>query len=182
MSKKWGRHRLSQGLYRPFPELVARQSIAVGAACVFRHDVVDLGAIPDAGPAWDLWLAFALCRTGRGAYYVRDCMATCRVHAGQVTGTRDELQRRGSLVCWRSIAEDPLFRPVRRTVRRKLADAACGLVAIQLAAGNHRAANASARLSIRARPINWKAWAVLGFTVLPRGTSRVVTGMLGYQS
>ena len=66
-TQQWGRDKLTQGLYRPFPELVARQSIPVAMGCLFRRDAIDLTALPDVGPAYDLWLAFALCRTGGDA-------------------------------------------------------------------------------------------------------------------
>ena len=126
-TQQWGRDRLIQGLYRPFPELVAQQSIPVAMGCLFRRDAIDLTALPDVGPAYDLWLAFALCRTGGGAYYMPDRMTAWRVHPGQITATRDDAWRRGALACWEAIAEDPIFWPVRRTVRRRLADAACAL-------------------------------------------------------
>ena len=150
--------------------------------CLFRRDGIDLTALPEVGPAYDLWLAFALCRTGGGAYYMTDRMTAWRVHPGQITATRDDAWRRGTLACWQAMAEDPIFWPVRRTVRRRLADAACALGVAQLATGNHSAANSAARLAIRSRPANWRAWAVLGLCLLPRAVSKRVTGKRGYQS
>jgi glycosyltransferase involved in cell wall biosynthesis len=181
-TQQWGRDKLSQGLYRPFPDLVARQSIPVAMGCLFRRDAIDLTALPDVGPAYDLWLAFALCRTGGGAYYMPERMTAWRVHPGQITATRDDAWRRGALACWESIAEDPIFWPVRRTVRRRLADAACALGVAQLVTGSHSAANSAARQAIRSWPANWRAWAVLGLSLLPRAVSKRVTGNRGYQS
>ncbi len=181
-TKLWGRDKLSQGLHRPFPDLVARRSIPVAMGCLFRRDAIDLTALPDVGPAYDLWLAFALCRTGGGAYYMPKRMTAWRVHPEQITATRDDAWRRGALACWDAIAEDPIFWPVRRTVRRRLADAACALGVAQLATGSHSAANSAARLAIRSRPTNWRAWAVLGLSLLPRSVSKRVTGKRGYQS
>ncbi len=181
-TQRWGRDKLSQGLYRPFPDLVARQSIPLGMGCLFRRDAIDLTALPEVGHAFDLWLAFALCRTGGGASYITDRMVAYRVHPGQITATRDEVWRRGALACWQAMAEDPIFRPVRRTVRRRLGDAACALGVAQLATGNHSAASFVARLAIRSRPTNWRAWAVLGLCLLPRSISKGVTGKRGYQS
>jgi len=181
-TEQWGRDKLIQGLYRPFPDLVARQSIPVAMGCLFRRDGIDLTALPEVGPAYDLWLAFALCRTGRGAYYMTERMTAWRIHPRQITATRDDAWRRGSLACWQAMAEDPMFWPVRRAVRRRLADAACGLGVAQLATGNHGAANSAALLAIRSRPTKWKAWAVLGLCLLPRSVSKGVTGNRGYQS
>ena len=124
LTEQWGRSKLSQGLYRPFQDLVARQTIPVAMGCLFRRDAISLTALPDVGPAYDLWLAFALCRMGAGAYYLPDRMTAWRVHPGQITATRDDAWRRGTLACWQAMAEDPVFWPVRRTVRRRLADAA----------------------------------------------------------
>ncbi len=181
-TKQWGRDKLTRGQYRPFPELVARQTIPVAMGCLFRRDAIDLTALPDVGPAYDLWLAFALCRTGGGAYYMTDRMTAWRVHPGQITATRDDAWARGTLICWQAMAEDPIFWPVRRTFRRRLADAARALGVAQLATGNHSAANSAARLAIRSRPANWRAWAVLGLSLLPRSVSKRVTGKRGYQS
>ncbi len=182
MTGQWGRDKLTRGLYRPFPDLVTRQSIPVAMGCLFRRDGIDLKALPDVGPAYDLWLAFALCRTGGGAYYMTDRMTAWRVHPRQITATRDEAWKRGALACWQAMAEDPIFRPVRRTVRRRLADAACAVGVVQLATGNRGEANSTARLAIRARPTNWRAWAVLGLCLLPRSIAKGVTGKRGYQS
>jgi len=182
LTERWGRDKLTQGLYRPFPDLAARQSIPVAMGCLFRRDGIDPTALPDVGPAYDLWLAFALCRTGLGAYYMRDRMTAWRVHPGQITGTRDEAGTRGSLACWQAMAKDPIFWPVRRTVRRRLADAACALGVAQLATGHHSAADTAARLAIFSWPANWRAWAVLGLSLLPRAVSKRVTAKRGYQS
>ncbi len=181
-TERWGRDKLIQGLYQPFPDLVARQSIPFGMGCLFRCDAIDLAALPEVGHAFDLWLAFALCRTGLGAYYITDRMTAYRVHPGQITATRDVAWARGTLACWQAMAEDPIFWPVRRTVRRRLADAACALGVSQLATGNCSAANSAARLAIRSRPANWRAWAVLGLSLLPRAVSKRVTAKRGYQS
>ena len=180
-TERWGRDKLTHGLHRPFPGLVAMQSIPVAMGCLFRRDGIDLAGLADAGPAFDLWLAFALCRTELGAYYIRNRMTAWRVHPGQITGTRDEAGTRGFLACWQAISENPMFWPFRRTVRLRLAEAACALGATQLAKGNHGAANSAARLAIRSRPTNWKAWGVLGLCLLPRIASKSVTARRGYQ-
>lgn len=182
LTRRWGRDGLSGGPHRPFTELVARQTLPIAMGCLFRRDAIDLASLPDVGPAYDLWLGFALCRTGGSAYYIRDRLTAWRVHPGQITGTRDEAAMRGSLACWQAMAEDPTFRPVRHTVRRRLAEAACSLGVAQVARGDCRSAAASARLAIRSRPVNWRAWAVLGLSILPRGISRGVTESRGYQS
>ncbi len=182
LTERWGRDELSPGLHRPFADLVARQTIPVAMGCVFRRDAIDLAALPDVGPAYDLWLAFALGRTGLGAYYVKERMTAWRVHQGQITGTRDHNATRGTFACWRAMAADPIFRPVRRTVGRRLADAACAMSATELAAGNHVAARSAARVAIHARPTHWRAWPLLGLGLLPGEVSRRVVARRGYQS
>ena len=121
-------------------------SSPVAMGCLFRRDGVDPTALPDVGPAYDLWLAFALCRTGFGAYYMRGRMTAWWVHPGQITGTRDEAGTRGSLTCWQAMAEDPIFWPVHRTVRRRLADA------------DRASAYHNLRLEITAQPIPPHDW------------------------
>ena len=111
-----------------------------------------------------------------------DRITAWRVHPGQITASRDDAWTQGTLTCWQAMAEDPMFWPVRCTVRQRLADAACALGVAQLASGNHSEANSAARLAIRSRPANWRAWAVLGLSLLPRAVSKRVTGKHGYQS
>ncbi|MBV8230598.1 MAG: glycosyltransferase [Planctomycetaceae bacterium] len=179
-AKQWGRDRLTPGLYRPFPDLVARQAIPVAMGCLFRREGIDPTGLPDVGPAYDLWLAFALCRTGGGAYYLTDRLTAWRVHPGQLTATRNEGWTRGALACWQAMADDPAFRPVRRTVQGRLSQTASALGATQLAAGDHDAARSVARLALRSRPANWRAWAVLGLSLLPRGVAKRVTSRRGH--
>jgi glycosyltransferase involved in cell wall biosynthesis len=181
-TEQWGRDKLTQGLYRPFSDLVARQSIPVATGCLFRRDAVEPNTLPEVGPAYDLWLAYALCRTGGGAYYIADRLTAWRVHPEQITATRDDAWARGSLACWQAMAQDPIFGPARRAVRRRLADAACALGVAQLATGNLSAASSAARLAIRSRPTNRRAWVIAGLSLLPRSFSKRVTGKRHYQS
>jgi hypothetical protein len=179
-AQQWGRDRLISGLHRPFPDLVAQQTIPVAMGCLFRREGIAPADLPDVGPAYDLWLAFSLCRTGGGAYYLTDRLTAWRVHPGQLTATRDKGWTRGALACWQAMSDDPMFRPVHGTVRRRLSQSATALGVAQLATGDHRAARSAACLALGSRPSNWRTWAVIGLSFLPRGVARRMIGSRRY--
>jgi glycosyltransferase involved in cell wall biosynthesis len=175
-TRRWGRDRLAPGLHRPFPRLVAEQAIPVAMGALFRRDALDLATLPEVGPAYDLWLAYALCRTGGGAYYVPERLTAWRVHPSQLTGHNLESWKAGTLLCWQAMLQDPLFRCCRRLIRRKLAGSAVGLARSQLVRGHRAAARAGALLALRHQPTNWRAAALLGLSALPAPFVRPLVG------
>jgi hypothetical protein len=176
----WGRQELAPGLYRPFQQLVVRQSIPVAMGSMFRREAIDPRLLPDVGPSYDLWLAYALCRTGLGAYYIKETHTAWRTHPTQITGRRDIDAARGSVACWEAMSLDWFFRPVARSVRKKLADSAYRLAVAYLLAGEHPEARSAARNAIGAAPAGLKAWGVFGLGLLPRRTAiRVAAGRRG---
>jgi hypothetical protein len=178
-ARLWGRDRLTQGLYRTFPDLVARQTIPLAMGCLFRREIIDVHRLPDVGPAYDLWLTLALCRTGGGAYYLADRLTAWRLHAGQLTATSNSEWTRGSLTCWQAMDDDPAFRLVHRTVKRGVSGMAASLGIRQLVTRDVAGARSAAWLGLRARPLNWRAWGVLALTLLPRVIGDRLVGRWG---
>jgi hypothetical protein len=166
-SQRWGRDRLAPGCYRPFPQLVVEQTIPMAMGTLFRRTALDLAALPEVGPAYDLWLTYALCQTGSGAYYVPDRLTAWRVHPSQLTSRAPQSWQAGDLACWRAMAQDPLFHCCRRLIRKKVAGSAVGLARSQLADGNRAAARGTSLQALRHQPTNWRAAALLGLAVLP---------------
>jgi cellulose synthase/poly-beta-1,6-N-acetylglucosamine synthase-like glycosyltransferase len=167
-ARMWGRDRLTRGLYGTFPDLVARQTIPLAMGCLFRRETIDAHSLPDVGPAYDLWLTLALCRTGGSAYYLADRLTAWRIHAAQLTAALDPEWTRGALACWQAMDGDAAFRPVQNTVKWGVSRMAASLGIRHLTARNRAAARSAAWLALRARPLNWLAWGVLGLTLLPR--------------
>ena len=120
-TQRWGRAGLAGGLHLPFDGLVARQSIPVAMGALFRRDALPAALPSDAGPAYDLWLAYLLCRPGAGAWYVDERLSGWRDHAANLStaGGLDWLN--GAATCWEAIAGDAAFDAQRARARTQAA-------------------------------------------------------------
>ncbi len=120
-SERWRRARLPEGVHRPFYHLVAANTVPIAMAAVFRRELLP-GDLPDtAGPAYDLWLAYCLCRDGLGAYYVRDRLSSWRSHPDNLTNHGGAELSRGEAFCWQTVARDGRLASIRRAARYKAA-------------------------------------------------------------
>ncbi len=120
-SATWGRTKLSEGMHLPFVTLVGDQTIPMAMGSLFRRTSLPAKLPSDAGPAYDLWLTYLLCRDGAGAWFVRDRLAAWRTHGGSLSRQGGLGWLRGSAACWHAMAEDSSFAGVRRVARRKAA-------------------------------------------------------------
>jgi Glycosyl transferase family 2 len=128
-SVAWGRAVLAPGLHRPFAALVVAQSIPMVMGTLFRRSALPSSLPPDAGPAYDLWLALLVCRSGAGAWYVPERLSAWRTHSDNLTSVAGMDWRLGAAQCWQTMLQDPLFGPLRERTRLKAAHAwqACAL-------------------------------------------------------
>lgn len=164
-SAAWGRAALAPGLHRPFVELVAAQTIPIAMGTMFRRSALSVALPAQAGPAYDLWLSYLLCRGG-GAWYVPERLSAWRTHADGLThqGGLDWLL--GSALCWQAVARDDTFASVRATALMKAALAFHACARRSWSAG-HRADSARlAMQSLRARP-TLRGLAMLAASALP---------------
>jgi len=120
-SMQWGRMRLAEGLHRPFVQLVRDQAIPMALGAMFRRSALPIDLPADAGPAYDLWLTYLLCREGAGAWFVRERLAAWRTHGDSLSSEGGLSWQRGAAQCWQAIAADPQFEAVRNTARRNAA-------------------------------------------------------------
>lgn len=133
-SATWGRTGLAPGLHRPCAELVVRQTLPIAMGTLFRRAA--LPALPAlAGPAYDLWLSYLLCRDGAGVVYVPQRLSAWRTHADNLTSQAGLPWLLGSASCWHAMARDPLFTAHARGVQRKAAQAWVGCAQRAWAAG-----------------------------------------------
>ena len=85
-TRRWRRDVLSPGLHRPFWRFLVEMSIPVAQASVIRHNAIDWRDFPvEVGTAWDLWLGYLACRSGKGCYYLPERLTRYRAHGGSVT-------------------------------------------------------------------------------------------------
>jgi hypothetical protein len=173
-TRKWGRDCLSPGMHRPFAGLVVRQTIPMAMGTVFRRSAVDARALPDVGPAYDLWLAHALCRGGGGAWYVPRRLTAWRTHPAQLTQGGAESWPSGGLACWQAMEQDSRYHAHLQVVRQRIAGCALALAKARLMQGDRRATRAQASLALRSAGPSWRALAILGLSVLPAAVARAV--------
>jgi glycosyltransferase involved in cell wall biosynthesis len=121
-SRRWGRATLVPGLHRPFVRLVAAQTVPMAMGCLFRASALPLHLPPDAGPAYDLWLAYLLAREGGGACYIADRLSAWRTHEANLTSAAGLDWIVGSASCWQAMAADPRCAAVQAVARRKAAE------------------------------------------------------------
>lgn len=122
-SAAWGRAQLPEGMHRPFTHLVAQQTIPMAMGALFRRSALPLSLPPDAGPAYDLWLAYLLCRGGGGAWYVRERLSAWRTHEANLSSAGGLAWLQGSAACWHQMAGDAGFAGIRPAARSKAAAA-----------------------------------------------------------
>ena len=151
-SAAWGRAGLAAGLHAPFTSLVVAQTIPIAAGAMFRRAALTMPLPDDAGPAYDLWLSYLLCRPGAAAVYVADRLSAWRTHEGNLSSAGGLSWLHGAALCWQAMRADPAFRPWRALARRRAA-AAHAACALRCWAGGDRAqALAHAGRSMAARP------------------------------
>lgn len=82
VTRRWQRHKLHEGVYRPFDEIaLVYRSICVFSAAVLRRADIDWSAIPrDLDFSVDVYIAYLAARTGRGCYYVPRRLSQYRYH------------------------------------------------------------------------------------------------------
>lgn len=147
----WGRSGLQEGLHRSFATLVIDQSIPMAMGAMFRRSALPATLPSDAGPAYDLWMTYLLCRGGGAAWYVPDRLSAWRTHPGNLTseGGLDWLQ--GSAACWRAMSSDDRFASVHRVTRLKAAMAYSSCAVRAWTGGQRLACAGWALQSLRAR-------------------------------
>jgi glycosyltransferase involved in cell wall biosynthesis len=82
-SRRWRRHRLSEGYYCPFDEIaLLSRSVGATSAAVFRREALDWDHLPtEIGYTVDLYVAYLAARTGGSCYYTPRRLTAVRVHA-----------------------------------------------------------------------------------------------------
>ncbi len=166
-SAAWGRSELKPGKHRPFFGLVGAQTIPMAMGTVFRRSLLPR-ALPDvAGPAYDLWLTYLLCREGHGAYYVPERLSSWRTHEGNLTSQGGLDWARGSAECWRAVAQNPAFSSIHTRARRQGASAYLSCAYQAWLGGRRSECFYYSRQSLRLLP-NWKSLAACCLPAVPQ--------------
>ena len=165
-SAQWGRSQLSEGIHRPFSGLLVSQTIPMAMGTVFRRRLLPEALPEDAGPAYDLWLTYLLCREQYGAYYVRERLSSWRAHEGNLTSQGGLDWCRSTAECWQAVARDPSLSSIHSSARRKGATAFYTCALVSWRSGRRRDCAYYGWQSLRLLP-NWKGLAVCCLPVVP---------------
>lgn len=85
-TRRWRRDVLSPGLHRPFWRCLVEMSIPVAQATVIRRSAIDWRDFPaETGTAYDQWLGYLACRSGKACYYLPERLTRYRSHGGSST-------------------------------------------------------------------------------------------------
>jgi glycosyltransferase involved in cell wall biosynthesis len=163
----WGRASLVAGLHQPFPALVVNQTIPLAMGAMFRRSALPPELPAHAGPAYDLWLAYLLCRQGGGAWYHPERLSSWRTHSGNLTSAGNVDWLNGSATCWLDASDVPLFAPWKHAMRRKAAQGFSACAVRSCARGRRASGFRFALRSLSAAP-TFKGLAALCLPVLPQ--------------
>jgi glycosyltransferase involved in cell wall biosynthesis len=95
-TRRFGRHLLSEGVYRPFDEIaLVRRSICIVSAAMMRRDAADWWDLPpELYMGDDLYLAYMAVLTGGAAWYCPQRLAQYRYHRQSLTSTLTDIDTR----------------------------------------------------------------------------------------
>jgi hypothetical protein len=127
-SRYWKRDETREGLHRPFDKLFVDQTIPIAMGSVFRRSAVDWARFSmRAGPAYDLWLAYLLCKSGGAAYFIPERLSNWRVHSNNLTGQGGPDGMLGDALCWEAVVNDSSMTSIREIARKKASSARLSL-------------------------------------------------------
>jgi Glycosyl transferase family 2 len=102
-------------------EFIAILSIPVAQASVIRRAAIDWRDFPvEVDAAWDLWLGYLACRTGKGCYYHPERLTRYRVHGGSVTATGSNDGGLGMILIYARLMARPELAGLRREIRNAM--------------------------------------------------------------
>jgi glycosyltransferase involved in cell wall biosynthesis len=86
ISRWFARHRVCQGVHRPFDDIaLVYRSICIASCALIRRDAIDWDSIPKDIPLrLDIYIAYLLAVTGRSCWYVAERLAQVRHHTTQI--------------------------------------------------------------------------------------------------
>jgi glycosyltransferase involved in cell wall biosynthesis len=121
VARRYQRHRVSQGVHRPFGRLgLIWQSIAMYNAAIVRRSAIDWDDFPlGIDFAYDYWLTYLACRTGGGAYYHPERLARYRVHTRSYSQAVRGQPNAAMIFCLSRILQDAALVDIREELKRK---------------------------------------------------------------
>ena len=123
-TRRWGRDVLSPGLHRPFWRRLVDKSIPVAQASVIRRGAIDWRDFPaEVGSAYDQWLGYLACKTGKACYYLPERLTRYRAYDGSSTATGSDNGSLGLIFLYSRLIAMPELAGLRGDLKRKCASA-----------------------------------------------------------
>jgi glycosyltransferase involved in cell wall biosynthesis len=140
-TRRWRRDVLSPGLHRPFWRCLVEMSIPVAQASVIRRSAIDWRDFPaETGSAYDQWLGYLACRSGKACYYHPERLTRYRVHGGSVTVTGSNNGSLGMILMYERLMAMPEIGGLRREIETRCGAAHLSYGLFLLQAGRAREA------------------------------------------
>ncbi|WP_261353357.1 glycosyltransferase family 2 protein [Telmatocola sphagniphila] len=163
----WGRDKIIPGVVMPFYHLFVAQSVPMVMGAVFRKNLFPSNPPDLAGPAYDLWMTYLLCREGRGAYYTPERLSSWRAHPKNITSQGGLDWFYGSAKCWATAGRDANFLPYKSQILRKAAIGYFNCALFELRRGKTWSAFLFGLRSIKTKPTS-KGFTACLLPVLPK--------------
>lgn len=120
MTAHWGRAARTTGVQHDVLDLLAAQTMPLAMAAVLRTEVAQAHPIPDAsGPAYDIWLAYAMAVLGRPAWYDARRLTQWRFHPAGGTSLGNPDWYAGGAFTWDAVLADERCAPIHAIARQR---------------------------------------------------------------
>jgi glycosyltransferase involved in cell wall biosynthesis len=150
-SRRWKRDTLAPGLHRPFRGLaVLDKTIPLAVSALFRRAAVEGRVIPaEIGGTYDLFLLSLLCRSGAGAVYVPERLASWRGHEENLSIDVSCARAEEAAAVLRILVADRELAELRPALRAVYGSALSSVASRNLAGGSRRRAASAALAAVR---------------------------------
>lgn len=152
LTKRFGRHRLREGIYQPFEEIaLLYRSICMLSGAVLRLQVFDDADFPsELVMGLDVYLCYLAARTGKSCYYTPERLSHYRYHGRSLTSALEDSDTRisnasSALFYWNECLHDSRLRRHRHYFEVKRGLNALVIVTSLLRRGDRRKALAELR-------------------------------------
>lgn len=171
----WKRADLAPGKHQPFLDhAVIDGSVPIVMSTLIRRDAIDWSSVPPrSGIVFDLWLAYAIAATERGAWYSPERLARYRVHDERLTRTGGVTLHRSFLYCWRLFLADPRLAPHARELRTRIREGQGNLALGLMQQGDVKCARQEALLGLRPG-FDARVLGIALLTLLPRRARQAI--------
>lgn len=154
VTRRFGRHRLREGVQRPFDRIaLVHRAICIVSGAVLRRADFDWRDLPgDLKFGADFYISYLAVRTGKACYYLPQRLAFYRYHRGSLTASlaasEHKLQNaHDAMSYWSRLLHDPALTRDKRYFEMKLAFNALRAAAVLVRCGQWRRAGAQLRRS-----------------------------------